>query len=153
MNDCIYELKLKKRRKKLLIISQIMLLFFILIIWELLAYFKAIDTFLFSSPSRIFNILLSYIETGELWRHVYISLVEVILGIIIGTILGVFIASVLWYSERLSKLLDPFLAVLNALPKTALAPIMIIWAGTGVSGIVVVALSILLNMKLAMLVP
>lgn len=144
MNDCIYELKLKKRRKKLLIISQIMLLFFILIIWELLAYFKVIDTFLFSSPSRVFNILLSYIETGELWKHVYISLVEVILGIIIGTILGVFIASVLWYSERLSKLLDPFLAVLNALPKTALAPIMIIWAGTGVSGIVVVALSILL---------
>ena len=61
-----------------------------------------------------------------------------------GTILGIIIASILWYFERLAKIFDPFLMVLNALPKTALAPIMIIWAGTGVKGIVVVALSILL---------
>ena len=71
-------------------------------------------------------------------------MLEVVLGIIIGSILGILIASILWYSKRLQELLDPFLAVLNALPKTALAPIMIIWAGTGVGGIVVVSLSILL---------
>lgn len=144
MNNCKFELRNRKNKKIILVISQITLLVLILAIWEGLAYFKLIDTFIFSSPSRIMKILISYIETGELWKHIGISVLEVILGIIIGSTLGIFIASLLWYSKRLSKLLDPFLAVLNALPKTALAPIMIIWAGTGVKGIVVVSLSILL---------
>jgi len=67
---------------------------------------------------------------------------ETILGLIIGTILGILIAIILWWSKTLAKIMDPFLVVLNALPKTALAPIFIIWAGTGVKGIVVVAVSI-----------
>ena len=73
-----------------------------------------------------------------------VSVIETLLGIIIGSVLGIIIAIILWYFETLQKILNPFLNVLNALPKTALAPIMIIWAGTGTSGIVVVAISILL---------
>lgn len=144
MNNCILEQKKKKKNKIILVISQFMLLLGIIILWESLAYFEIIDTFIFSSPSRIMNVLIKYISTGELWKHIGISVLEVVLGIIIGSFVGIFIACLLWYSKKLSKLLDPFLAVLNALPKTALAPIMIIWAGTGVKGIVVVALSILL---------
>ena len=86
--------------------------------------------------------LKQYISTGELFNHIYISVYETLLGLIIGTTLGIIFAIALWWSKTLSKILDPFLVVLNALPKTALAPIFIIWAGTGVKGIVVVAVSI-----------
>ena len=145
MNSKINNIKSNKLKSKLhLVITQIALLVFIIISWELLAYIKVIDTFLFSSPSRIIKTLFIYINSGELGKHLLISVIEVILGMTIGSVLGIIIASMLWLNKRIAKVLDPFIAVLNALPKTALAPIMIIWAGTGVKGIVVVALSILL---------
>ena len=144
MISCKQNAIMKRKKKKLLLLYQLLLLVLFLVLWELMAYFKIIDTFLFSSPSRIIKILVEYVKNGTIWKHIGISMLEVVLGIIIGSILGILIASVLWYSKRLQELLDPFLAVLNALPKTALAPIMIIWAGTGVGGIVVVSLSILL---------
>jgi NitT/TauT family transport system permease protein len=79
-----------------------------------------------------------------LFKNIWISIYETILGIIIGSAGGILIASILWYSKTLTDILRPFLNVLNALPKTALAPIMIIWAGASVRGIVVVAVSILI---------
>ncbi|HEY8444792.1 MAG TPA: ABC transporter permease [Bacilli bacterium] len=131
-------------KRALLILYQTLLLAFILVSWELLAHFKIIDDFIFSRPSAIVKLLITYLEKNELFKHVWISVVETILGIIIGSVGGILIAAILWYSEMLTKILKPFLNVLNALPKTALAPIMIIWAGTDVKGIVVVAISILL---------
>ena len=83
-----------------------------------------------------------YVRNGELWNHIKISTLETILGLIIGTFLGLIIAIILWWNNFLAKIFDPFLVVLNALPKTALAPILIIWAGTGIKGITVVAVSI-----------
>ncbi len=144
MISCNNVIKEEKRKKRLLVIYQILLLFFFLLLWEILAYYKIIDSFLFSSPSRIFKILFVYLKNNTLWKHIGISTLEVVLGIVIGSGVGIVIASLLWYSKKLADLLEPFMAILNALPKTALAPIMIIWAGTGVTGIVVVALSILL---------
>ena len=144
MNDCIKELRNNKRKRYSLIFWQILIVILFFGLWELLTQAKLIDSFLISSPSKIINKLILYINNGEIIKHVGISLLEVMLGMIVGTILGIIVASMLWFSERLAKILDPFIMVLNALPKTALAPIMIIWAGTGVKGIVVVALSILL---------
>ncbi len=144
MNDCMNLKSKNKREKKFIRGSQIILFIAIIGLWELLAQIKVIDTFLFSCPSAICKLLFSYLKSGEIFKHIYVSLIEVLLGLVIGTLAGILIATVLWYSETLSKILDPFLVILNALPKTALAPIMIIWAGTGVSGIVVVAISILL---------
>ena len=77
-----------------------------------------------------------------MFHHIGISVLETILGLIIGTTIGLLIAIILWWFDTLARILDPFLIVLNALPKTALAPILIIWAGTGIKGIVVVAMSI-----------
>ena len=134
----------EKKEKKVILLWQIIILICFFALWEILSYFDIIDSFLFSSPSDIIKLMIKYIKTGELFRHMYISLIEVLLGVTIGTFMGIIIASILWYSERLSKILDPFFAVLNALPKTALAPIIIIWAGTGIRGIVVVAISILI---------
>lgn len=143
-NNCTKIKKEYKKEKIKLVTIQLLVLIIFLTIWELLAYYNVINTFIFSKPSDIIKLLFKYIETNEIFRHIKISLIETLLGIIIGTFLGIIIAILLWYFEYLQKIFNPFLNVLNALPKTALAPIMIIWAGTGISGIVVVAISILL---------
>lgn len=142
MNSCFN--KEEKRERKVILLWQITILICFFTLWELLSKVGIIDSFLFSSPSEIILLLVKYIKSGELFKHIYISLIEVVLGVVIGTVGGVLIASILWYSDKLSKILDPFFAILNALPKTALAPIIIIWAGTGIRGIVVVAISILI---------
>ncbi|HHU56358.1 MAG TPA: ABC transporter permease [Acholeplasmataceae bacterium] len=144
MDNCLQIKKEYRKRKLLLITYQLSLLAFILITWELLAHFDIINDFIFSRPTAILKLLITYIKKNELFIHIRISIIETILGIIIGSIGGILIAAILWYSEMLTKILQPFLNVLNALPKTALAPIMIIWAGTNIKGIVVVAISILL---------
>lgn len=136
--------KEKQKEKKKILLYQLLILIGFIALWEVSARLKIIDTFLFSYPSEIIILLLKYIKNGELFKHMYISLIEVLLGVTIGTAGGIVIAIILWSCDKLTKILDPFLAILNALPKTALAPIMIIWAGTGISGIVVVAISILL---------
>ena len=144
MNNCNIQLKVYKKQKVKLLLSQILLLIIFLFIWELLARLNVIDDFLFSCPSKIFSLLLEYIKTNEIFKHIWISVYETVLGIIIGSFFGILIAIILWSNEKISKLFEPFLVILNALPKTALAPIMIIWAGTGTSGIVVVSISILI---------
>ena len=136
----------KEKIKKISI--QIFLLVFLLIIWELLSSLKIIDSFLFSSPSKIFKTLIIYISNGEIFKHILVSLFETICGLLIGCFLGVFLAMVLWYFPYVQKILSPFLIVFNALPKTALAPILIIWVGTDIDGIIVVAVSIFIVMTL-----
>lgn len=141
-------MKVKEYKKKVLTrrfvtyFLQIFIIVSFVFAWECLSKWGIINEFLFSSPSAIFKLLVNYISTGELFLHLKISLYETILGLVIGTVLGIIIAILLWFNEFVAKILDPFLVVLNALPKTALAPIFIIWAGTGVKGIVVVAVSI-----------
>ena len=141
MND---RCKKIRRDKRVLFLSQIGVFIGVILLWEFGAKVGLLDEFLFSSPSSIFKLLVRYIETNEIWRHLFISILETIMGIIFGTFIGIVIAIILWASKFLSKLLEPFLVLLNALPKTALAPIMIIWAGTGITGIVVVSISILI---------
>jgi NitT/TauT family transport system permease protein len=135
-------IKKQKIYKIKIILTQISIFIGFLFLWEFLSSKEIINSFLVSSPSAIFKLLKQYIETGEIYTHIYISVYETALGLVIGTTIGILIAIILWWSRTLAKILDPFLVVLNALPKTALAPIFIIWAGTGVKGIVVVAVSI-----------
>ena len=111
-----------------------------IILWEVCASLGFIDDFFVSKPSAIWNLFVKYVSNGELFRHLGISLYETLMGLFIGTLGGLFIAICLWWSERLAKIFDPFLVVLNALPKTALAPILIVWVGTGVKGIIVIAI-------------
>lgn len=132
----------KKKEKIKVIVIQVFVLISFILLWELLSIFNIIDSFLFSSPSSIIKLLIVYIKNGILFEHIYVSVVETVLGLIIGTTLGLIISIILWWNDFLAKVFDPFLVVLNALPKTALAPILIIWAGTGIKGITVVAISI-----------
>lgn len=131
-----------KRRRKVIFITQIIILFLILILWELAAKFNWIDSFLTSYPSEIWKLFLDYSKSGDLYYHVGISVFETIIGFLAGTLLGVLIAIGLWWSDFWAKVLDPYLVVLNSLPKTALAPIIILWVGAGYSGIIVTAISI-----------
>lgn len=143
MNECIFNVKVKKEKRNI-IVMQVLLLFIFLGLWELLAYFKIINTFLVSKPSDIIKLFIQYIISNEIWSHTLISVYETLIGLIIGTVLGIIIAFLLWYFPIVQKITKPYMNLLNCLPKTALAPIIIIWAGTGVSGIVVVAISILI---------
>lgn len=134
---------IEKRKKAIVVlITQIILLVVFLVSWELCSRFEIIDAFLFSRPSKIGALLKRYIETKEIYKHIGISVLETILGLTIGTLVGIGIAIALWWNKTLAKICDPFLVVFNALPKTALAPIIIIWIGTGIKGITAVAISI-----------
>lgn len=134
--------KAKHREKIKIILIQIVILLIFLFLWEFLSRKGIIDSFLFSKPSSIFKLLGEYLKNGQLWQHIRISVIETLLGLVIGTLSGLFIAIILWWNRFIARIFDPFLVVLNALPKTALAPILIIWAGTGIKGITVVAISI-----------
>lgn len=135
-------LKNVKKRNRLILITQVGLLVLAILAWELAARFNLIDTFLTSSPSAICKLFIKYITAGSLFHHIGISVVETIVGFLAGTILGIIIAIGLWWSDFWAKVLDPYLVILNSLPKTALAPIIIIWVGAGYSGIIVTAISI-----------
>lgn len=141
--NSVEQFKRYQRKHKLIILfAQITLAVVFLALWEVLARLDVINVFLVSKPSDIAVLFWRYVQSGELFGHIKISLIETLLGLIIGTIAGLIIGILLWWNETIAKVLDPFLVVLNALPKTALAPILIIWAGTGLKGIVLVAISL-----------
>lgn len=135
-------LKQEKKKKYTIIFWQIFSVVFFLVAWELLARVGVINTFLVSSPSAIWVLFLEYLKDGSIFTHIGISVWETVLGFVIGTVLGILVAIMLWWSKTFAKICDPFLVVLNALPKTALAPILIVWAGAGIKGIVVIAITI-----------
>ena len=145
MNKSIYQLKIRKEKRNILII-QALLVVALFAFWELFSQIGVLDKFLFSCPSEILILLIENIKSNEIFIHVGYSLLETLIALFIGTISGILIALLLWFSKKATKIIDPFLVVLNALPKTALAPILIVWAGTGVKGIVVVAISLSLVM-------
>ncbi len=132
----------KRRKKRSILVWQILLLVGFIGGWEIVARLGWVNTFLFSSPGEIYQLFLVYLSDGSLFKHVAISVWETILGFSIGTTLGILIAIGLWWSETVAKIFDPTLVVLNALPKTALAPILIVWAGAGIGGIVLTAVTI-----------
>lgn len=131
-----------KMRRKIILLTQILVLIISLSLWEVAARFEWIDAFLTSHPSGIFELLIRYLENGEIFRHIGVSVMETVIGFIAGTIMGIIIAVLLWWSDFIAKVLDPYMVILNSLPKTALAPIIILWVGAGYSGIIVTAITL-----------
>ncbi len=117
-------------------IYQILLLAIIIGVWEILVATNVIDAFFFSSPSRICKTLIDLFATGNLLHHMWVTLSETIIGFVIATALGTLIAIMLWWSDKLRKVLDPYIVILNSLPKIALGPLIIIWVGAGTNAIV-----------------
>jgi len=135
-------LKKIRRDKFKVVFFRLIILFTFIFLWEIAAEYRWVDPFLSSSPSRIIKTLVRFIESGTLLKHIIVTCYETILGFTLGTILGALIAIVLWAFPTVSKVLDPYLVVLNALPKVALAPIIIFWVGNGTPAIIVIALLI-----------
>lgn len=139
-----HELYIKKvkRTKTKVIATRFIILISIFALWEIAGDLKWIDPFLTSTPSRMIKSLIQLYAEGSLLKHIWITCFETILGFVIGTILGTLIAIILWWSDFISEVLDPYIVVLNALPKVALAPIIIFWVGNGMTAIILVALLI-----------
>ena len=131
-------LKKEKREKIIVSIFRISIVFLFLIVWELLSKYNIINTFLFSSPSRIINTLTSI----ELFKHIKITLYEVIISFMLSTIIGILIASIMWRYKLFSKIIDPYITIFNSLPKVALGPLFIIWVGASTKSIIVMAITI-----------
>ena len=134
-------LKIKKGKKYLVLITQIMILVAFISIWEILADKKIIDSFMMSQPSRILNTFLN-LGSNDLLKHIGVTVYETGVGFLIGTILGIVIAIILWWSDFLAKVFEPYLVILNSLPKVALGPVIIIWVGAGTPAIIVMAVAI-----------
>ncbi len=134
----LYERKMKRLQ---IIIMQISVLVLFLGLWELLAVTYVIDPFITSSPSRIIKTIASF-KASEIFRHIGITLLECICGFIIATVIGTVIAVILWWSETLRKVFEPYVVVLNSLPKIALGPIIIVWAGAGYKAIIMMTVLI-----------
>lgn len=112
-------IKKNKRQKRMVILAQILILVVFLGAWELLANAKIIDSFITSQPSRILETFMN-LGSNDLLKHIGVTVYETVVGFLIGTILGIIIAIILWWSDFLAKVLDPYLVVLNSLPKVAL---------------------------------
>lgn len=112
-------LKNKKIKKCMVLLTQISILAGFLIIWEILADKKIIDSFITSQPSRIWNTFMN-LGSNDLLKHIAVTTYETVVGFLLGTGIGIIIAIILWWSDFLSKVLDPYLVVLNSLPKVAL---------------------------------
>ena len=129
--------KRKKKTKNIIIkIIQISILVLFIGLWELLAQVGAIDTFTLSCPSRMWKTFIELASSGTLLTHMWVTLYEAIIGFLIATLLGTLIAIILWWNETFFRILEPYLVVLNSLPKIALGPILIIWIGIGTKAIV-----------------
>ena len=119
-----------KKEKIAVIVTQLLILLLFIIGWEILANQGIIDSFITSQPSRILNTFLNLSSNGLL-EHLGVTLTETLIGFISGVLLGIAIAICLWWSPFLSKVSEPYLVVLNSLPKVALGPVIIIWVGAG----------------------
>ena len=131
-----------KRKKMLILILQIGLLIAMLSVWELLAKLELIDSFITSSPSRIAKTIVELTKNGGLWKHVWVSTYETLVGFAIGTAIGYLFAVGLWWNDLIKKVVEPYLVVLNSLPKIALGPLIILWVGTGKASIIVMTILI-----------
>lgn len=131
-----------KKTKNKITLTRFLILIVFFVLWEVAGDLKWIDPFLTSTPSRMWKSLVKIYSEGTLFHHIWITCFETIVGFILGTVLGTLVAILLWWSDFLCKVLDPYIVVLNALPKVALAPIIIFWAGNGKTSIIIIALLI-----------
>lgn len=129
-----------KISKLLILITQLLLIIFLIFIWQFLANKNLINTFITSSPAKVLTTIINLYKTNDLFYHIWITFYETIISFILGTILGIIIAIILWYNKFIAKVLDPYLTILNSLPKVSLGPILIIWVGANTKSIIVMSL-------------
>ena len=135
-------IKNEKKKKRFVKYSQILILIIFITIWQILADKEIINSFISSSPKNIFNTLISLYENNNLFKHIFVTIKETLIAFSITSILSLLIAIVLYNSNTLSKILDPYLTALNSLPKVALGPLIIIFIGSNTKSIITMAILI-----------
>jgi len=135
-------LRKKSINKILIIFCQLLILILFIFLWEFLARKQLINTFIYSSPSRILDTIINLHNTNDLYHHIWVTIYETLISFSSGTIIGIIIATILWYSKFLYKVIDPYLTILNSLPKVSLGPIIIIIFGANIRSIIIMALLI-----------
>ena len=141
LNQQKYLLK-RRKHKRIVRISRILILFSFLFIWEFTANVGIIDSFIFSSPSKIALCFWGMVLDKSIFLHTGITLYETILSFLLVIAISILMAVALWFSSKLSEILDPYLVVLNSLPKSALAPLLIVWLGATKTTIIVAGMSV-----------
>lgn len=140
--DHVKFVKKLKRENQFVITMRVTILVLLLALWEFFARIGVIDSFISSSPSKIITTIGNLFVENNLLFHIGITLYETILGFLIAVLLGYLIALLLWWSEKLRRILEPYVVVLNSLPKIALGPIIIVWFGSGSKSIIFMAVLI-----------
>lgn len=135
---------LEKRKRKLRAITfaRIFIFLLFLIIWEASARLHLIDAFIFSSPSRVYRMFVSMISDHSIFLHMGITLAETLISFLLVFLFSLLTAVLLWLFHSLSRVLEPYLVVLNSLPKSALAPLLIVWLGANMKTIIVAGMSV-----------
>lgn len=121
---------------------RLLLLVLFLIAWEVSARTGAIDSFFFSSPSKVVALFVGMCRDGSIFPHICITLFETFASFLLVFLVSLIASTLLWHSDKLSEILEPYLVVLNSLPKSALAPLFIVWLGTGTKTIIVAGISV-----------
>ena len=134
--------KAHKRQHHQIAFYRILIFVAFLSLWELSVAFGWLDSFFFASPSRVILCFLDLTINKSLFMHIGITLLETLISFLLVLIISLIISTLLWYSNKLSDILEPYLVILNSLPKSALAPLFIVWLGTGMTTIIVAGISV-----------
>lgn len=135
-------LKRIHRENTFVVIFRVLLIVIFLIGWELLARKGIINTFTFSSPALVINTIGELLKDGDLFLHIGVTLYETIISFFLASIIGIIFATLLWSNTLVSRIFDPYLTILNSLPKVALGPLIIIWVGASMNSIIFMSLLI-----------
>lgn len=131
-----------RRTRAMIVVLRILIFVGLFALWEIAARLGWIDSFIASQPSKAWASAVNLAKRGELATHLAYTVGETVAGFVIGTTLGVVIAVLLWWSVMLSRVAEPYVVVLNSIPKVALGPIFIVWLGTDVDAIVAMAIAV-----------
>ena len=135
-------LRRQRARRAAVLAARILLLAGFLSLWEYCAGRGIIDSFIFSSPSKIALCFAGMARDGSIFRHMWVTLLETVTSFLLVTAVSMLAAVILWLCPRLSEVLDPYMVVLNSLPKSALAPLLIVWLGARTRTIIVAGMSV-----------
>lgn len=138
----IHYIKKIKKTNFLIKITQILIFIFFIILWQFLADKKIINTFIFSSPYKVIKCIINLQNKKMLYNNILTTLFETLISFILSSILGIVIATIMWSNKFIAKVIDPYLTIINSLPKVALGPIIIIWSGASIKSIIIMALLI-----------
>lgn len=131
-----------RRKRRLIAFWQIFILVLFIFLWESTTRVGLLNDFIFSSPSRIIKAFITMAGNGTVFYHIGITLFETFLSFFIVLVAGILLSVLLWWNRSISSVLEPYLITLNSLPKTALAPIFIVWLGNNMKTIIVCAISL-----------